>query len=51
MKGATIASSVSTSTDDLYLQVVDLRRINNVLLAELDSLKLENEILKVIAGE
>jgi hypothetical protein len=51
MKGVNLAQSATSGADDLYLQLVDMQELCQKLLAENESLKVENELLKVLAGE
>lgn len=51
MKGSDLALSITSSTSSVVEQYIDLQNKYQYLLAENDSLKVENEILKAIAGE
>lgn len=51
MKGVSLAQTATSCTDSMYLELIELQELCSKLLTEVDSLKVENEILKVIAGE
>jgi regulator of replication initiation timing len=51
MKGQDLAQSATSGADELYLQLVDAQELCRRLLAENETLKVENELLKVMAGD
>lgn len=51
MKGTNLALSVTTITSDVVESYIDLQNAYQKLFVEIESLKVGNELLKVIAGE